>query len=102
MKSYESISSLSSDSIKTGGQNIENEPYYDSVPLDNGDGDYVYIQAGGTTGSTSSRDDISTAGSTLQLPSHPRSHNSSHTSVQLEQESPGRNSNYVNIDYFIQ
>lgn len=82
----------------------EQEHYYDTVPLENGDGDYVYIQAGGTgTGSTSSRDDISTAGSTLPLPvSHPRSHNSSQTSVQLEPESPGRSSNYVNIDYFIQ
>ncbi|XP_058443873.1 active breakpoint cluster region-related protein isoform X2 [Malaya genurostris] len=105
IKSYESISSLSSDSMRlgTGTAQAEQEHYYDTVPLENGDGDYVYIQAGGTgTGSTSSRDDISTAGSTLPLPvSHPRSHNSSQTSVQLEPESPGRSSNYVNIDYFI-
>ncbi|XP_065089098.1 active breakpoint cluster region-related protein isoform X2 [Ochlerotatus camptorhynchus] len=108
IKSYESISSLSSDSMRVGPGGIgtaqaEQEHYYDTVPLENGDGDYVYIQAGGTgTGSTSSRDDISTAGSTLPLPaSHPRSHNSSQTSVQLEPESPGRSSNYVNIDYFI-
>uniref|UniRef100_W4VRB6 Putative rho gtpase activating protein at 1a n=1 Tax=Corethrella appendiculata TaxID=1370023 RepID=W4VRB6_9DIPT len=116
IKSYESISSLSSDSMKTNLQHLEHEHYYDTVPLDNGDGDYVYIQAGGssnnntngsnnnntgTTGSTSSRDDISTAGSTLPMPSHTRSHNSSQTSVQLEPESPGRSSNYVNIDYFI-
>uniref|UniRef100_A0A1Q3G3K9 Putative rho gtpase-activating protein n=1 Tax=Culex tarsalis TaxID=7177 RepID=A0A1Q3G3K9_CULTA len=109
IKSYESISSISSDSMRegTGGsssggvQVAEQEHYYDTVPLENGEGDYVYIQAGGT-GSTSSRDDISTAGSTLPLPaSHPRSHNSSQTSVQLEPESPGRSSNYVNIDYFI-
>ncbi|XP_058817435.1 active breakpoint cluster region-related protein isoform X2 [Topomyia yanbarensis] len=105
IKSYESISSLSSDSMRlgTGVAQAEQEHYYDTVPLENGEGDYVYIQAGGTgTGSTSSRDDISTAGSTLPLPvSHPRSHNSSQTSVQLEPESPGRSSNYVNIDYFI-
>ncbi|XP_055523365.1 active breakpoint cluster region-related protein isoform X1 [Wyeomyia smithii] len=102
IKSYESISSLSSDSMRLGGAvPAEQEHYYDTVPLDNGEGDYVYIQASGT-GSTSSRDDISTAGSTLPLPaSHPRSHNSSQTSVQLEPESPGRSSNYVNIDYFI-
>lgn len=105
IKSYESISSLSSDSMRVepGATQAETEHYYDTVPLENGDGDYVYIQAGGTgTGSTSSRDDISTAGSTLPMPvSHPRSHNSSQTSVQLEPESPGRSSNYVNIDYFI-
>ncbi|XP_055586270.1 active breakpoint cluster region-related protein isoform X2 [Uranotaenia lowii] len=115
IKSYESISSLSSDSMRLGGGGgggtapgggvgaAEQEHYYDTVPLENGDGDYVYIQPGGT-GSTSSRDDISTAGSTLPLPvsSHTRnSHNSSQTSVQLEPESPGRSSNYVNIDYFI-
>lgn len=46
MKSYESISSLSSDSMKVG-MNAEHEPYYDTVPMDNGDGDYVYIQVKG-------------------------------------------------------
>uniref|UniRef100_A0AAG5D1F2 Uncharacterized protein n=1 Tax=Anopheles atroparvus TaxID=41427 RepID=A0AAG5D1F2_ANOAO len=122
IKSYESISSLSSDSMRvgTGGYGAggsqlqqqrererEQEHYYDTVPLDNGDGDYVYIQPGGvgtgTTGSSSSRDDISAVenASTLLMPSHPRSHNSSQTSVQLEPESPGRSSNYVNIEYFI-
>lgn len=78
---------------------IEHEPYYDTVPMDNGDGDYVYIQAGGT-GSTSSRDDISNAGSTLPMPaSYPKSYHSQ-SSVFTEPESPGRSSNYVNIDYF--
>ncbi|XP_058176649.1 uncharacterized protein LOC131291453 [Anopheles ziemanni] len=118
IKSYESISSLSSDSMRAGGAGYnqqlqqrererEQEHYYDTVPLDNGDGDYVYIQPGGvgtgTTGSSSSRDDISAVenASTLLMPSHPRSHNSSQTSVQLEPESPGRSSNYVNIEYFI-
>ncbi|XP_052899721.1 uncharacterized protein LOC128306307 isoform X1 [Anopheles moucheti] len=106
IKSYESISSLSSDSMRVSGQQSQKdqEHYYDTVPLDNSDGDYVYIQPGGVgTGSTSSRDDISTVenASTLLMPSHPRSHNSSQTSVQLEPESPGRSSNYVNIEYFI-
>uniref|UniRef100_A0A7G3AQH7 Putative rac gtpase-activating protein bcr/abr n=1 Tax=Lutzomyia longipalpis TaxID=7200 RepID=A0A7G3AQH7_LUTLO len=111
IKSYESISSLSSDSVKAGGQ-LDNEPYYDTVPMDNGDGDYVYIQAGGGTtgsggggggtgGSTSSRDDISTAGSTLPMPAYPRSQNSSQASVHVEPESPGKSSNYVNINYFL-
>ncbi|XP_037026256.1 active breakpoint cluster region-related protein isoform X2 [Bradysia coprophila] len=98
MKSYESISSLSSDSMKVG-LNVEHEPYYDTVPMDNGDGDYVYIQAGGT-GSTSSRDDVSNVGSTLPLPSNPKNF-SSQTSILTEPESPGRSSNYVNIDYFL-
>jgi active breakpoint cluster region-related protein len=100
MKSYESISSLSSDSIQKIGQHHMDiiEPLYDTVPLDNnGDGEYVYIQAGGT-GSTSSRDDISMAGSTLPMP-RPRSQSSLHV---VEPESPGRSSNYVNIDYFLQ
>uniref|UniRef100_A0A182PVZ7 Breakpoint cluster region protein n=1 Tax=Anopheles epiroticus TaxID=199890 RepID=A0A182PVZ7_9DIPT len=106
IKSYESISSLSSDSMRVSSQQNQKdqEHYYDTVPLDNSDGDYVYIQPGGVgTGSTSSRDDISTVenASTLLMPSHPRSHNSSQTSVQLEPESPGRSSNYVNIEYFI-
>ncbi|EAA12056.5 AGAP000865-PA [Anopheles gambiae str. PEST] len=103
IKSYESISSLSSDSMRQQNPK-DQEHYYDTVPLDNSDGDYVYIQPGGVgTGSTSSRDDISTVenASTLLMPSHPRSHNSSQTSVQLEPESPGRSSNYVNIEYFI-
>ncbi|GAB0093247.1 active breakpoint cluster region-related protein [Sergentomyia squamirostris] len=119
IKSYESISSLSSDSMKASGQLADNEPYYDTVPMDNGDGDYVYIQAGGGTlssggdgggggggtagggtGSNSSRDDISTAGSTLPMPAYPRSQNSSQASVHVEPESPGKSSNYVNLNYF--
>jgi active breakpoint cluster region-related protein len=105
IKSFESISSLSSDSIKIG-QTIENEPYYDTVPMEGTDAEFVYVQttgatgtmnSTGTTGSTSSRDEVlSNAGSTL--PS--KNHLNSQTSV-LEPESPGRNSNYVNIDYFL-
>lgn len=94
IKSYESISSLSSDGNKHG-HILEHEPFYDTVPIDNIEGDYVYIQAGGN-GSTSSRDDISSA-STLPLPIR-----NSQNSVLMEPESPGRSSNYVNIDYFLQ
>ncbi|XP_052868483.1 uncharacterized protein LOC128274354 [Anopheles cruzii] len=104
IKSYESISSLSSDSVRVGAGGNEQrhqEHYYDTVPLDNGDGDYVYIQPGGTA--TGGRSDDGSAfentSTLLLLPSHPRT--SSQTSVQLEPESPGRSSNYVNIEYFI-
>ena len=109
IKSFESISSLSSDSVKIG-QNIESEPYYDTVPIEAHDGDYVFIHSNnanttntmtstGTTGSSSSRDEVlSNAGSTL--PMNMKSHLSSQTSM-VEPESPGRSSNYVNIDYFL-
>lgn len=115
IKSFESISSLSSDSIKIG-QNIENEPYYDTVPMESS-GDFVYVQSSnnksnnnenttntmtstGTTGSSSSREEVlSNAGSTLPMNKNYQ-HLSSQTS-EIEPESPGRNSNYVNIDYFL-
>lgn len=116
IKSFESISSLSSDSIKIG-QNIENEPYYDTVPMEGTDSEFVYVPSAnsgernhnnatntltstGTTGSSSSRDEVlSNAGSTLPMNKN-HQHLSSQTSV-IEPESPGRNSNYVNIDYFL-
>lgn len=109
IKSFESISSLSSDSVKIG-QHIESEPYYDSVPVETHDGEFVFIQSTnanttntmtstGTTGSSSSRDEVvSNAGSTL--PMNIKSQLNSQTSV-IEPESPGRSSNYVNIDYFL-
>lgn len=92
------------------GQNIENEPYYDTVPLETHDGEFVYIQSSsgnatntmtstGTTGSSSSRDEVLSNISTL--PMSVRSHLSSQTSVIEQPESPGRSSNYVNIDYFL-
>ncbi|XP_036318083.1 active breakpoint cluster region-related protein isoform X2 [Rhagoletis pomonella] len=96
IKSYESVSSLGSDCAKAP-QHLDNEPYYDTVPLDNGEGEYVYIKPGGT-GSSSSRDDLSTPGSTLPIGS--ATHLSSQASV-TDPESPGRSSNYVNIDYFL-
>lgn len=91
------------------------------MPLEQNDGDYVYIQAGGESvrrlardkgggggggGSSSSRDDVSTAGSTLPMSAAAQNRLSNNArnsaqSQQFEPESPGRNSNYVNIDYFI-
>ncbi|KAH8245447.1 hypothetical protein KR032_010476 [Drosophila birchii] len=103
IKSYESVSSLSSDSAKAAAAAAaaaqaaasttvaDNEPYYDSVPLDNGEGEYVFIKPG-RTGSSSSRDDLSTPGSSSTLP----------LANATDPESPGRTSNYVNIDYFLQ
>lgn len=95
----------------------------------NDGGEYVYVQAGamgmGTnssnesggggagggrrrrlgTGSSSSRDDLSNAGSTLPMNSRLSQASNLRNSIQMQQqfepESPGRNSNYVNIDYFI-
>lgn len=52
-------------------------------------------------GHRSSTDDISSTTSTLPMPA-PRSHTSSLASVTCEPESPGKSSNYVNIEYFIQ
>ncbi|XP_026846692.1 active breakpoint cluster region-related protein isoform X4 [Drosophila persimilis] len=102
IKSYESVSSLSSESAKAPASGphqspADHEPYYDSVPLDNGDGEYVFIKPG-RTGSSSSRDDLSTPGSSTLPMAQVLS---SQTSV-VDPESPGRTSNYVNIDYFLQ
>ncbi|XP_063383871.1 active breakpoint cluster region-related protein [Cydia fagiglandana] len=76
----------------------EDEPYYDQVPQDINDGEYVYIQAGGTG---SSADDASSGASTLalsapaasQAPTAPRAPDSPPVAT-----AP----NYVNIHYFIQ
>lgn len=132
IKSYESISSLSSDCARPSSQNqmAEGEPFYDTVPMEQNDGgEYVYVQAGGNgtvssnegrrkrlgradgNGSSSSRDDLSNAGSTLPMSAAVAANQNRlsassnlRSSAQLQQfepESPGRNSNYVNIDYFI-
>lgn len=87
LTSYESTSSLNSDGLKTGAGH-DNEHYYDSVPIDNIEDDYVYIKPGSLQKDepTSPTED---------------NHRKQIKSV-LEPESPGRNSNYVNIDYFLQ
>lgn len=75
----------------------DQEHLYDTVPMDNGDDEYVYIKPG-RTGSSSSRDDLSGPGGAMSSQPH---HLSSQTSV-TDPESPGRTTNYVNINYFIQ
>ncbi|XP_059052122.1 active breakpoint cluster region-related protein isoform X2 [Achroia grisella] len=88
---------ISLESIPAAMPVAEDEPYYDQVPADINDGEYVYIQAGGTGSST---EDGSSGTSTLALsaasappaPSAPRS-----------DSPPGAAApNYVNIHYFIQ
>ncbi|XP_032516984.2 active breakpoint cluster region-related protein isoform X1 [Danaus plexippus] len=66
----------------------EDEPYYDQVPVDINDGEYVYIQAGGA-GTSSSAEEVS-AVPTASAPPAPDSPPSA--------VAP----NYVNIHYFIQ
>lgn len=78
------------ESIPAVSGSVEDEPYYDQVPVDPNDGEYVYIQAGGTGSST---DEGSSGTSTLPLsakaPTAPRA-----------PDSPPA-PNYVNIHYFI-
>ncbi|KAJ0176553.1 hypothetical protein K1T71_007732 [Dendrolimus kikuchii] len=91
---------ISLESIPAAVPNSEDEPYYDQVPADVNDGEYVYIQAGGTG---SSADEGSSLASTLPLslsgpsappaPSAPRN---------LDSPPCGTAPNYVNIHYFIQ
>ncbi|XP_048478633.1 active breakpoint cluster region-related protein isoform X5 [Plutella xylostella] len=82
------------ESIPASTPIVEDEPYYDQVPADINDGEYVYIQAGGTG---SSADDASSGTSTLPLssraPTAPRAPDSPPCTI-----AP----NYVNIHYFIQ
>ncbi|RVE50864.1 hypothetical protein evm_004431 [Chilo suppressalis] len=81
---------LSLESIPAAVPVTEDEPYYDQVPVDINDGEYVYIQAGGTASST----EESSGGGTLPTaPSAPRAPDSPPCAV-----AP----NYVNIHYFIQ
>uniref|UniRef100_A0A336KRS3 CSON014887 protein n=1 Tax=Culicoides sonorensis TaxID=179676 RepID=A0A336KRS3_CULSO len=84
---YETISSLNSDGSKIGLNN-EKEHFYDQVPNKNIEGDYVYLNPG-ELNSNKPRSPL-TVNPKNQLKSV------------IEPESPGRNSNYVNIDYFLQ
>ncbi|KAL4715462.1 hypothetical protein ACJJTC_015365 [Scirpophaga incertulas] len=68
----------------------EDEPYYDQVPVDINDGEYVYIQAGGTA---SSSEEPSVTQPPPTAPTAPRAPESPPCAV-----AP----NYVNIHYFIQ
>ncbi|XP_072949374.1 active breakpoint cluster region-related protein isoform X2 [Epargyreus clarus] len=85
---------ISLESIPAAVPTSEDEPYYDQVPVDINDGEYVYIQAGGAG---SSAEDASSGTSTLPLsgcaPSAPAAPDSPPAPT-----AP----NYVNIHYFIQ
>uniref|UniRef100_A0A1I8NNV9 Active breakpoint cluster region-related protein n=2 Tax=Stomoxys calcitrans TaxID=35570 RepID=A0A1I8NNV9_STOCA len=99
IKSYESVSSLSSESVRANQMTeSEQEHLYDTVPLDNGDDEYVYIKPD-RAGSFSSRDDLSTPGSVIPMSSN--IHLSSQASF-TDPESPGRSANYVNFGCFTQ
>ncbi|CAG4987198.1 unnamed protein product [Parnassius apollo] len=88
---------VSLESIPAAVPTVEDEPYYDQVPVDINDGEYVYIQAGGTGAS----EDASSGTSTLPLstgaaptaPTAPHAPDSPPCAI-----AP----NYVNIHYFIQ
>ncbi|XP_050554471.1 active breakpoint cluster region-related protein isoform X2 [Spodoptera frugiperda] len=93
---------ISLESIPAAVPGSEDEPYYDQVPVDINDGEYVYIQAGGTGSST---EDGSSGTSTLPLvgssaggaaPSAP-------TAPRAPDSPPCATApNYVNIHYFLQ
>lgn len=100
-KSYGSLSSLNSDGLKTshGG---EHEHHYDTVPNDNGEGDYVYIQPNAHSPGNPSASAQLLASEAGTLPLASPSIQQRYTSSLIEPDSPGRDSNYVNIDYFLQ
>nr|CAD7423069.1 unnamed protein product [Timema monikensis] len=104
-----SVESIPEDSLDDKAESVllEEEPYYDSVALD---GEYVFLQsnllAGGPgtgstlTSNTSSGTTDTDPDTALTLPSN--------SPLRLSQSeltptpaSPGKQSNYVNIDYFI-
>ncbi|XP_066997910.2 active breakpoint cluster region-related protein [Anabrus simplex] len=78
----------------------DEEPYYDSVALD---GEYVYLQTGGNSSTMTSGTDTDTELAVMTLPSNsPLSQ--SHLELQGSTPvpvSPDKQSNYVNIDYFL-
>ncbi|PZC81462.1 hypothetical protein B5X24_HaOG212667 [Helicoverpa armigera] len=94
---------ISLESIPAAVPGSEDEPYYDQVPVDINDGEYVYIQAGGTGSST---EDGSSGASTLPLgasaPSGPTAP-APPTAPRAPDSPPCATApNYVNIHYFIQ
>lgn len=80
---------LSLESIPASVPIAEDEPYYDQVPTDANDGEYVYIQAGGTG---SSAEEGPSSQPTPSAPPAPR----------LDSPTCTIAPNYVNIHYFIQ
>nr|CAD7588751.1 unnamed protein product [Timema genevievae] len=100
-----SVESIPEDSLDDKAESVllEEEPYYDSVALD---GEYVFLQSSGPgtgstlTSNTSSGTTDTDPDTALTLPSN--------SPLRLSQSeltptpaSPGKQSNYVNIDYFI-
>ncbi|KAJ8722155.1 hypothetical protein PYW08_004557 [Mythimna loreyi] len=94
---------ISLESIPAAMPGSEDEPYYDQVPVDINDGEYVYIQAGGTGSST---EDGSSGTSTLPLgtPGAPGPALAAPPSAPRAPDSPPAATapNYVNIHYFLQ
>ncbi|KAM3965390.1 LOW QUALITY PROTEIN: rho GTPase activating protein at 1A [Aphomia sociella] len=96
---------LSLESLPGAVPIAEDEPYYDQVPADINDGEYVYIQAGGTGSST---EDGSSGTSTLPLstasaPPAPAAPAAAPTAPRAPDSPPCATApNYVNIHYFIQ
>ncbi|GLH12881.1 Rho GTPase-activating protein 100F [Gryllus bimaculatus] len=84
----------------------EEEPYYDSVALD---GEYVYLQTGGTASSTmtsGTSSGLTDTDTELGLMTLPSSSPLSQSQFELQgpvvvPSSPDKQSNYVNIDYFL-
>ncbi|XP_075978308.1 rho GTPase activating protein at 1A isoform X1 [Anticarsia gemmatalis] len=93
---------ISLESIPAAVPGSEDEPYYDQVPVDINDGEYVYIQAGGTGSST---EDASSGTSTLPLAATPAASAPAAPTAPRAPDSPPcapTAPNYVNIHYFIQ
>nr|CAD7194195.1 unnamed protein product [Timema douglasi] len=104
-----SVESIPEDSLDDKAESVllEEEPYYDSVALD---GEYVFLQSnlltgGPGTGSTLTSNTSSGTTDTdpdtaLTLPSNSPLR-LSQSELTATPASPGKQSNYVNIDYFI-
>ncbi|CAK1551163.1 unnamed protein product [Leptosia nina] len=91
---------MSLESIPAVVRSVEDEPYYDQVPVDINDGEYVYIQAGGAGSST---DDGSSGTSTLAMvPSAPLAPSAPTAPTAPDSPLCATAPNYVNIHYFIQ
>ncbi|XP_037294448.1 active breakpoint cluster region-related protein isoform X2 [Manduca sexta] len=102
---------ISLESIPAAVHISEDEPYYDQVPVDINDGEYVYIQAGGTGCTGSSAEEGSSGASTLALPAALGAHAApsapaapaAPTAPRAPDSPPCAVApNYVNIHYFIQ
>lgn len=94
VKSYESLSSMSSEHVKPL-PGTEPEHFYDSVPIENIESDYIYIQHESTKAIKNDPVKEDSSPSFTERLQH-------QISSSAESDSPSRNSNYINIDYFLQ